>query len=331
MNSPPLVGLLPDPALKGVARLLAEGGAHRFRRAVRDALGIDGPMRITAVKQRIGQRAVLRVESAEDPEKIVWYVKLQRRRLQPDQFARQRAIYEIGELAGVAIPRPVAVLPRFRATILASIGGSPILRPETPRTAYALAGEAIASLHDRLPPLGPVRRDRFEGARVDQVGCVLADIRPDLRDRFDSAAGDWWGDRTRPTARVKSILTLHGDFHPSQLHFDRAFGDDGPAIGILDWDEVCQGDPERDIGNFEAHLILEECRDPGARICPRDLGEAFAAGYTRIRATDPELRAWYRRGSLLRLAGLHADPNFGARPPNDPELPGHLIERSRSE
>ncbi|MBD3162196.1 MAG: phosphotransferase, partial [Candidatus Eisenbacteria bacterium] len=229
-------------------------------RDLRLALQIDAPLEISVVKQRLGQRAVLRVRSVEEDPPAVWFVKLQRRRVQPDRIAQLRSIAEIGERAEVRIPRPVALLPRYRATILTPVSGDRILSGAEPPRVLQEVGEAIARLHRLLPALGPLRREGFEGSRVDRSGSLIDALRPDLRDRFDAAAARWWANRPRGPRSNDAVLSLHGDFYPAQVLVAEETATGRGRVGLLDWDEVCRGDPERDIGNFDAHLILEEVR-----------------------------------------------------------------------
>jgi aminoglycoside phosphotransferase (APT) family kinase protein len=43
-------------------------------------------------------------------------------------------------------------------------------------------------------------------------------------------------------------VLAHGDLTPSQLLFD------GPRVGILDFDKLCQAEPSLDLGRFLAYL-----------------------------------------------------------------------------
>ena len=94
---------------------------------------------------------------------------------------------------------------------------------------------------------------------------------------------------------------------------------------MLDWDCLRLGEPEQDLANFVAHLDLEATRGALPKTDGTVLGESFLAGYAAVRATDSERIAAHRRATLIRLAALHADPEFGALPPNPTRLAEDLL------
>jgi len=98
--------------------------------------------------------------------------------------------------------------------------------------------------------------------------------------------------RTRPEPVAPRAL-VHRDFYDKQI----LIGPDG--LTLLDLDTACRGDPEIDLGNFGAQLVLRglQFERPDEF---RALEESFLSAYRR--AAAPERVGWYRRTTLLRLA-----------------------------
>lgn len=318
--------LMVDPDVRGVEKLLEENGPKRFLRDFVGTLPWDGPLQILVIKQRLGQRAVLRVDGLDPVSREraeSWFVKLIR---SSDGEKRRAALVRISEEAralGVQVPEPLAFLPRFRALVFEEAAGEPLF-PATGALdgarcegAFFAVGQSLAQLHQRLtPPERSGNRER-ELERIERARAVLLEHRPLLRERFDAALGN----QTFDLATGPSLVALHGDFYPTQVLFDK----ERSALAFLDWDEACRGEAEQDVGNFVAHVDLEAARERLSTTAAESLIQLFLRGYDSVRAVDTERFAWYRRASLLRLAGLYSRPDFGALPPNDPTLAERLL------
>jgi Phosphotransferase enzyme family len=96
-----------------------------------------------------------------------------------------------------------------------------------------------------------------------------------------------------------SRSVLHGDLHPGQLIFDEA-GD----AWLLDLDDLSEGDPAADIGNFAAHLATrEEAGKSRPRASLAVWLEAVLAAYRQAGGeARPSLAEAYGRLALIRRA-----------------------------
>lgn len=314
-----------DPSLKGITRLLEEGGTRKFVRDLSAVVPLPGTeIVIEPVKQRIGQRAVLRVDAGDGSR---FYVKFVRGSGGEERAAALAAIARSAGPCGVEVPLPVAWLPRFRALVTTELRGVPLLESCMPDD-LALLGRSLAALHARFPRPTLVRGRSFERLTLaDVLGRYRrthpgpgAHPGPDIGLDLEREMEGWIGS---DPVHEERLASLHGDLYPEQVLLLA-----GNRIGILDWDNACAGEPERDAGNLVAHLILEEERrvlhDSATRI------HAFLSGYASAGELRPAVLTWYSTGSLLRIAILHADATFGSRPPNEPDLPARLLLRARN-
>jgi hypothetical protein len=317
---------------------------------------MSDPITVTLLKQRVGQRALLRVDATCRGNPAAWFVKLLRRSRAASEERRLllRQISECAASAGIIVPAPIAYLPRFRALVFEAARGTSLFpccappsgfettsatlplpemvanasdsQQENRSQAIRSIGEALAKLHDRLPHAGEHRLIEFEREQIKQARIRLAQNRADLSDEFDQAVDDWWEKRSELSSRDRSrLVTIHGDFYPSQVLIDWDDEAVKPRLAFLDWDAACVGDGERDLGNFEAHMILEEIRGHLDAEGRSALYAAFEAGYRDSREISASTLTWYRKGSTLRLGALYADPSFGPSPPNPPTLTEDLL------
>jgi aminoglycoside phosphotransferase (APT) family kinase protein len=169
----------------------------------------------------------------------------------------------------------------------------------------------------------------IEWTRLEKTLPIMAEHRADLLSSYTTAMERWWMERFATGGRrdiePEAEASLHGDFYPAQILVRSGSGSHRPGLGFLDWDEACRGEPERDVGNFNAHLILEEARGHVTRAQSESYQSAFGSGYREVADLDERRLEWYRRASLLRLAALHARPGFGASPPNPESLANELL------
>jgi hypothetical protein len=340
-----LVGwLAADPEVRGVQRLLEPDGPERFVKDLRRLVSMHGPVTLTALKQRPGQRALIRIDVEDEDPPSRFYAKLLRRSREGSEkrLSVLKRISDGAASVGVHVPTPVAYVHRFRALVFESAKGYSLLPCCAPveisyngeaeatvdrsRLFYAL-GEAVASLHLRLPCLGPVEGRDFEYWQVDRARSRLVDSRRDLCERFDALVRRWSEAKLpAPPDTQSELVALHGDLYPAQVLADAAPESGEIQLAILDWDAFCTGDAERDLGNLEAHLILERIRKHLEAQEVTTLISSLEQGYRSNREFDPNRLDWYRRGTILRLAALYADPSFGPHPPNPPALAESLLQ-----
>ncbi len=327
--------LLPDPSVRGVERLLSGDGPKKLLRDLAAHVPVGAGATLVVIKQRVGQRAVLRIDAGASDNGRRWFVKLLRGSSGAVEGERIAVIADAAHRIGVRIPLPVAYLPRFRALVFEPVPGRPLLRccaphgdedeavdedrsPSRREAIFVAAGRALAGLHEEVPLREPLRERAFEKEQIARAQAVLGQFRPDLLPDYDRAIFRFANDaRGLP---VGTPVALHGDFYPSQVLHAPADPPDMIGISIIDWDNACAGDAERDVANFEAHIELEVHKGHLARAEAGNLADSFRSGYATRRRAEDELLAWFRRGSLLRLAGLYANPAFGPVPPNPPSL-----------
>jgi len=308
-----------DEHLKGAERALRRTKAIRL---LEDALAgsswelgrID---RCEAVKHRPGRRLVIRyaVEMRRDGERwrrMTVFGKLFRGR-RGERIARQLAW-----LAGAAdddliVPTPLGYSARWRLLLLAEIDGTSLARllrrPDAPEhLARAMAG--LASLHALDPhhpePAQTIDWHRHDAAAESRVLAVAVE-RVAAAPPAVVPAGDYRG-RVEETVRhlldagdSRPACPIHRDLHPDQMLLSRG------RLALLDLDELALGEPELDLGNLLAHLVLADLQEHGAvRTAPflaRHAVDAYGR-YAAVRTPDHDRIRVYQAASLLRLASL---------------------------
>ena len=106
------------------------------------------------------------------------------------------------------------------------------------------------------------------------------------------------------------LLPAHRDFYDKQVLLDS-----GRAV-LLDFETACRAEPELDVANFLAHLLLRtlQCSEP----LESGLVERFVAAYGSVAGRlDRRRLRWYRAGALLRLACVYAFRGGWTRLSND--------------
>ncbi|MBN6036203.1 aminoglycoside phosphotransferase family protein [Amycolatopsis sp. 195334CR] len=110
--------------------------------------------------------------------------------------------------------------------------------PITRADAAEVLGEFLSALHEPAPADAPVNPMR---------GGPLAEWSPDLDDR----ARDVWEAALAAPVWDGPPLWLHGDLHPANV-----VTRDGTLAGVLDFGELCAGDPAADLS--AAWILLPE-------------------------------------------------------------------------
>jgi hypothetical protein len=97
----------------------------------------------------------------------------------------------------------------------------------------------------------------------------------------------------------RSNMVVHGDLHAGQFMIDEA-----GSAWLLDLDDLSEGDPAADIGNFAAHLATRDesgRRNPSASL-PAWLDSVLLAYCEAGGVVTPALAAAYGRLALIRRA-----------------------------
>ena len=223
--------------------------------------------------------------------------RLPRRALAVDLLANeQQWLPKVGPSLPVPVPIPVRVGHATEAypypwSIVAWVPGSIVEHhPLGPRGASEL-GHALRILHGLdVPDDAP--RSPYRGGPLADRAPALVDraTRLGLTDALDAWAA--WS-AAPPSGRT---VWLHADLHPRNV-----LSRDGRLAGLLDWGDLCAGDPANDL---DAPWLL----------LPVEHHDAFWAAYGAIdHATEVRARSWalYIAVTLID-AGMKDDPGFVA-------------------
>jgi len=205
-----------------------------------------------------------------------------------DRVERVAHVVEALRAAGVAAPRVLHADAGRRSLVLEHVPGAGFWsHPDRhlQRDVMTAMARELAVLHDATLPestrtslevveFGAREWERFVEAREE-----LAVAFPDLRSRLGRLETMLAGAYVEPEPAL-----LHGDFHPAQF----LTADGSPRL--IDYDNVCFGDPMYDLARFASHLFYK------GMVHERPLAEieaavaAFRSGYiaagTRFRAAN---------------------------------------------
>ena len=215
-----------------------------------------------------------------------------------DRVERVAHVMSVLRQAGVAAPRVLQVDSARRLVVLEHVPGISFWSDPPAhlqrKVMTAMAGQ-LATLHDtRLDAataatLEPMRFGEREWSRFGEACGELGATFPELQPRLERLSR-----MLAEALREPEATLLHGDFHPAQFLVEQG------VPRLIDFDNVCLGDPMYDLGRFASHLYYK-----GA-VHARPLPEieaavsAFRAGYiaagTRF---DPNRWFWHLAVSLV--------------------------------
>ncbi|WP_326567423.1 phosphotransferase [Amycolatopsis rhabdoformis] len=196
-----------------------------------------------------------------------------------------RWLPSLGAALPLPVPTPVRLgLPSARFskhwTVVTWVPGSPADR--SPITRISSAGPLAAfltALHRPAPADAPTNPDRG----IALAGFAPAPPTPALR--------AIWADAVAAPAWAGPPVWLHGDLHPANV-----LTTDGTLTGVIDFGELCAGDPATDLA--AAWLLL-----PAAA--------PFFAAYSTDAATIRRARGWALLTALRMVAIGEAGPPGG--------------------
>lgn len=270
---------------------------------------VDGPLQVTPVRYRPGQRHVLSVIAslATPGPRSGFFAKTDK------DTSGERATEvatRLGPLLARRCPHATVVEPmgfsaRDSAALWRMAPGAPLSRLLADRAgeaaAYvALVGRAARVLHDEAcAAMGPSIVDRLpdhdlasEVRSTLRAGEHVRALLPEVGRQFDDVAAGVV--RALEGVEGHAACFLHGD-----LKSDNLLVDDG-RVRVLDLDRVCLGDAALDLGKFLADLRWCAGSEPRAQ----RLQAALRDGYGP--AADDR---WARAGLLTALFAL----KFAAR------------------
>jgi aminoglycoside phosphotransferase (APT) family kinase protein len=172
-----------------------------------------------------------------------------------DRVDRVAGVMRALGAAGVAVPRVLDVDEPRRLVVLEHVPGASFWSdPDTHLTRPVMAAMAreLTALHDtKLDPdssaaLEHVRHGEREWQRFQETTAELARTFPDMAPRLERLANMLGQPQEAPEPAL-----LHGDFHPAQFLVDRG------VPRLIDFDNVCYGDPMYDMARFASHLYYK--------------------------------------------------------------------------
>lgn len=297
-----------DRDLPGAAEVLDPGRAVRRLGLPSGPGRLTGPGRpsTTILRYNPHRRIVATLHRHGEPTLLLRVVPPAQ---QPAVHTRYRALGRLGAVA----PALVADHQRYGLVAVEWLEGhtveTSLRRGVVPSRTLARIGAAIARVHASDLPMLPVDDAAGPAWHADEAASVVTRLLPDLE--ADVAAGvARTGDLPSHTGALRP---LHGDLSADQI----VLGGDG-AVGLLDWDRACLGDPVTDLAATWSALLRDEAMGVLGPGTAREVMAGLADGYRRVLdPPDPELLATHTALHLLRRA---VEP-FRRR---TPEWPDHV-------
>jgi hypothetical protein len=163
---------------------------------------------------------------------------------------------------GIAVPKPVGVLPELRMWLQLKAPGRPVSELLAEPNGAALArrvAEAAHKLHRSGVPTKKSHARADELRILEQCLQAVAALEPRWQRRLERLFRAC--KRLARSVPKPEPCGVHRDFYPDQV---LANGND---LYLLDFDLYCRGDPGLDIGNFLGHVTEQSLRtyaDPAA-------------------------------------------------------------------
>lgn len=310
-------------ALKGAERALDRERARRLLRETCAAAGwrILDVHDLEVVKARAGRRVTVRYETlaaqpGKPPRRWTLYGKLYRSRGGERVHAALRYLHS-SPRAGLRFPESLGYHPHRRFLLLGAVEGTPLDRRlvgEDALLCLVLLARGVTTLHT-IPAPDPATaplRVHDAAAEVEVLEQALTRVEaagwePALVAGYREAHRRVC-ELLRAGAPAGSLPALiHRDLYPAQVLLQEE------GVGLIDLDELALGEPELDLGNFGAHLVLRELQSGGDPDRGRGLQRCFVEACDRVRPLAAERCAAYTAASYLRLASLErlAVPGVG--------------------
>jgi aminoglycoside phosphotransferase (APT) family kinase protein len=204
-----------------------------------------------------------------------------------DRVDRVAQVMTVLLRAGVAAPRVLHVDAARRLVVLEHVPGISFWSDppaHLQREVMIAMARQLAKLHDThldtvtLASLEPVRFGEREWSRFGEACTDLGAAFPDLQPRLERLTRMLVDAHREPEGTL-----LHGDFHPAQFLVEHG------VPRLIDFDNVCLGDPMYDLARFASHLYYK--------------GIVYGRPLPEIEATVSAFRSGYI------AAGTRFDPN----------------------
>jgi Ser/Thr protein kinase RdoA (MazF antagonist) len=194
-----------------------------------------------------------------------------------DRVERVADVMRALAAAGVAVPRVLHADAARRLLVLEYVPGIGFWSDpgvHLQRDVMAAMARQLAALHETQLDAGtrtalePVPHAAREWARFLEASAELSAAFPELEPRLERLA------KMLGSVPAESApALLHGDFHPAQFLVD------GGTPRLIDFDNVCLGDPMYDLARFASHLYYK--------------GEVFRRPLREIEAAVSAFRSAY--------------------------------------
>jgi aminoglycoside phosphotransferase (APT) family kinase protein len=255
----------------------------RYRLAIEDTRS-GGTRHATFIAKNYEKKRATRLDSAQHGFQVMSYL-------------RENGFREDGT-ARAKVPRPIAYIDHLRMVLMEDVPGlsvsecltSPHLSDYMEQSAWALA-----RLHDCDLTVAPVYRPEKEISALKASAAKTIHFSPQVARQCQDGQAEL--ETMAGHLEPGESALLHGSFHSDHI----LVGHDG--VTILDFDNVCMGDPALDLGRFLANLRWLMIRNSWPEEKIMQCGGTFLQAYCK--SLSDERRAairFYYRSSLLRIA-----------------------------
>jgi aminoglycoside phosphotransferase (APT) family kinase protein len=219
---------------------------------------------------------------------------------EPDLAAREAALLEVLEGAGVPAPRLLGVdaygeVSGSIALLMTLEPGRPVNDPEDRRPWIAGLVEALTLVHAVAPPSIPNLRD--QAGRIELHGAEARPLRygTQVDEHLWSQVVRYW-----PGVARKAPTLLHDDYHPGNILWSR-----GRLTSVVDWTGAGFGQPASDVCYLRQDVSLVSGLDAGDEVLAAY--EAASGGPVPDRPFWDLLAATRAKGSEEWWCGSYAD------------------------
>ena len=219
--------------------------------------------------------------------------------------------------AGIRVPRHVGHVPQLDLVLIEGIPGSPVIAPllkaragedgeadsQSLEQAVEASGLVAAEVHRCSVHVGRRRRLKHELAELQAELAALGRVIPEEMAPLDELASEVGN--AGPGSEEGRLQFSHGDFTPSQILFN------GADVGLIDFDNLGEAEPELDLGQFCAYLSAAALKAELSSGVTGGLGpqlrrlflETYAEASGIFNSEEFQLRVRiYEQVSLLRMA-----------------------------
>lgn len=161
------------------------------------------------------------------------------------------------------------------------------------------AANLLHKLHKISSPELPIYTEKQEMIQLQNRVSMITKVFPDWSSLYTQALRNL--ETSLECFSINDKRTcIHRDFYDKQILYSPE------RTTLLDFDNLCLGDPAQDYGNFIAHLILRMYQEPERAKNIVNGMRAFENTYPVYDNTFVPRTEWWQNATLLRLAVLYA-------------------------